>query len=259
MAPEEIINANNLAHGFARLYFRPRTPTQYRIEGIRKPNEIWNGRHAPVIYMFVFKSRSLLTRAGVHFSRGNMQVADAEVLDGDEAFRSLVFEKIYHEGFYPPEHADIKVWRCAEVLIESPLILDDALEAVVCRSDAERKTLLYYLGGHAEQWADRVRVMSQPGYFNAEYAFVESVDLAAEGVQVRFHPRVHLPAKGTVSLSIHELTNPVNRRDFSGLQLDLRTRWNFPFIPTPGEYEVQISLEGELAYKNVLAFDPNPF
>lgn len=124
VAPSEIISANDLAHDYTRLYFRPRTPTQYRIEGIRRPDEVWNGRHAPVIYMFVFRKKELLTRPQVHFSRGNMQAQGAEILDGDAAFQSLNFDKIFHEGPYAPEDADIKIWRCAEVLTESPLILD---------------------------------------------------------------------------------------------------------------------------------------
>ena len=259
VAPEEIINLNNLAHRFARLYFRPRTPTQYRIEGIRKPDEIWNGRHAPVIFMFVFYSRALLSRPTVHFSRGNMQAPNAEILDGDDAFGSLLFEKVYHEGAYLPENADIKLWRCAEVLVESPLILDESLEAVVCRSDAERRTLLNALGGHAQLWTDRIRVMTQPGYFNAEYAFVESVDLAADGVKVRFHPRVRLPMECPVQLSIWNTQNPLDRRDFGIQSLDLRQRWSFPFQPTKGDYHVEIRLEGELAYRSILSFDVGPF
>lgn len=259
VAPEGIINLNNLAHKFARLYFRPRTPTQYRIEGIRRADEIWNDRHAPVLYMLVFKSRALLSRPGVHFSRGNMQIADAEILDGDDAFHSLLFDKIYHEGAYSQEHADIKIWRCAEVLVDSPLVLDDALEAVVCRSDAERKSLLFALGPSSEIWADKIRVMSQPGYFNAEFAFVESVDLASDGVKVIFHPRVKAPMSCSVKLSIVNHNNPMDRRDFKEQQLDLRQRWRFPFDPKSADYLVEVFLEGELAYRNVLNFDPNPF
>lgn len=259
VAPEDIINLNHLAHEYARLYFRPRTPTQYRIEGIRRPEEIWNGRHAPVMFMFVFQSRLLLSRPTVHFSRGNMQAANAEILDGDEAFRSLTFEKIYHEGAYPPEHADIKLWRCAEVLVESPLVLDDALEAVVCRSDAERKSLLFALGNDAANWTDRIRVMTQPGYFNAEFAFIESVDLAADGVKVRFHPRVKMPMECMVQLSIWNMANALDRRDFPNQPLDMRQRWNFPFEPQQADYQVEIRLEDELAYRSALSFVLGPF
>lgn len=207
VAPDDIINANHDAHGYARLYFRPRTPTQYRIEGIRRPEEIWNGKHAPVIYMFVFKSRDLLARPGVHFSRGNMQIPGTEVLDGDENFGSLNFSKIYHEGSYGPDDADIKVWRCAEVLVDSPLNLDDSLEAIVCRSDAERKTLLHILGDESVRWASKIQVLSQPGFFNAEYAFVESVDLSSDGAHVRFHPRVKLPMEARIDRQLYTLVS----------------------------------------------------
>lgn len=258
IAPAEIIAANDIAHNFTRLYFRPRTPTQYRIEGIRRQDEVWNGRHAPVIFMFVFKKRLLLSRPQVYFSNGNMQAAGAEILDGDEAFASLAFDKIFHEGSYSPEHADIKVWRCAEVLTESPLLLDDALEAVVCRSDAERKTLLFALGQDSARWADRIRVMSQPGYFNAEYAFVEAVDLNPEGVKVVFHPRIRIPSEGRVSLSVCRSDNILDRRDFKDRELDLRKVWNFGFPLSAGQYMVEIHLESELAYRNILDFDVNP-
>lgn len=39
VAPADIIAADVRAHAFARLYFRPKTPTQFHIEGIRKPGE----------------------------------------------------------------------------------------------------------------------------------------------------------------------------------------------------------------------------
>jgi ssDNA thymidine ADP-ribosyltransferase, DarT len=259
VAPDEIINANHAAHAYARLYFRPRTPTQYRIEGIRRPDEIWNGKHAPVIYMFVFKSRELLTREGVHFSRGNMQVPGTEILDGDDHFGGLNFSKIYHEGSYGLDDADIKIWRCAEVLVDSPLNLDDCLEAIVCRSDAERKTLLHILGDVADAWASKVQVLSQPGFFNAEYAFVESVDLSSDGVHVRFHPRVKLPMEAKVDLTIWKEDNPLGRRDFRQLELDIRKNWRFPFELEDGLYQIEIKIEGELAYKNALQFSLAPF
>ena len=259
IAPDEIINLNHSAHEFARLYFRPRTPTQYRIEGIRRAEEIWNGKHAPVIYMFVFRSSQLLTQDGVFFSRGNMQIPGTEILDGDEHFSQLNFTKIYHEGSYSPEHADIKVWRCAEVLVESPLVLDQYLEAVVCRSDAERKTLLHSLGPIADEWASRIQVMSQPGFFNAEYAFVESVDLSADGVHVRFHPRIRLPMEANVTLRVHRTDNPFDRRDFLDRTLDIRKKWKFPFEIAQGLYHVEIEIESEMAYKNDLTYLTDPF
>src|SRR4051812_18287056 len=36
-----------------RLYFRPRTPTQFRMEGIRPRSEIWKQSHCPVPVFFL--------------------------------------------------------------------------------------------------------------------------------------------------------------------------------------------------------------
>jgi hypothetical protein len=259
VAPEEIINLNQVAHDYARLYFRPKTPTQYRIEGIRRADEIWNDRHAPVLYMLVLKSRAILTRGDVCFSRGNMQIPGTPVLHTNEDFATLDFRKIYHEGGYPPEDADIKVWRCAEVLCLSPLMLNDCLEAVVCRSDAERKTLLDSLGGDAIGWAPLIRTVTQPGYFNAEYAFVESVDLNAGGVSVKFHPRRKLPMETWVQLSLQPLDMLIGSIDYARQELDLRKLWNFNYNMVPGRYRVTIYVDDELAYRSVLEYAEIPF
>jgi hypothetical protein len=57
-----VIGARDKAHQFARLYFRPRTPTQYHIEGIRKQGECAFGEEAlaPVLIMLVFHARSII-------------------------------------------------------------------------------------------------------------------------------------------------------------------------------------------------------
>lgn len=260
VAPDDIINLNHDAHDFARLYFRPKTPTQYRIEGIRRAEEIWNERHAPVLYMFVLKSREILTRPNVHFSRGNMQIPGTAMLTGDDSFATLDFRKIYHEGSYPPEDADIKVWRCAEVLCESPLALDDCLEAIVCRSDAERRTLLHSIGVEAaKDWAPIIRTVTQPGYFNAEYSFVEAVDLTAAGVSVKFHPRRKHPMATWVQLTIEPLDNLLGPLNFARQELDLRTIWNFKYPMIAGSYRVTIQVDDELAYQSVLEYADSPF
>jgi hypothetical protein len=259
VAPSEIINLTAAAHAYGRLYFRPRTPTQYRIEGIRRPDEIWKGSHAPILYMFVLKARPILTRPDVRFSQGNMQIAGTPLLQGDLAFQSLDFRKIFHEGSYPPEDEDIKVWRCAEVLCPSPLALDDVLEAVVCRSDAERRTLIHALGQQSPQWMHRIRVVTQPGYFNAEYAFVESVDLNSDAVAVKFHSRRRPPMSTWVKLTIDPVNQLIGGVHFQKQELDLRTAWNFKFRPAVGSYRVTIWIDDELAYQSVLEYADTPF
>ena len=80
IAPNEIIARRDLAHSSVRLYFRPKTPTQYHIEGIKKAGEYYQGKHAPVLIIFLFDMRKILTRPDVQFSDGNMQSHGTDVL-----------------------------------------------------------------------------------------------------------------------------------------------------------------------------------
>ena len=48
--------------GYARLYFRPKTPTQYSNEGIRPHGSLVHDAHCPVPVFLLFDSRDVLTR-----------------------------------------------------------------------------------------------------------------------------------------------------------------------------------------------------
>jgi hypothetical protein len=57
VAAQAVVNTNHHAHGFSRLYFRPRTPTQFHIEGIRRPDECYEPTaHAPMLYVPILSS-----------------------------------------------------------------------------------------------------------------------------------------------------------------------------------------------------------
>jgi len=91
IADQEIVSGRDRAHDFARFYFRPRTPTQFHVEGIRKAGDFYRGdnrTHAPVLVMFVFDAKAVLTRYGTRFSNSNMQLLSTT--DGDT------------EGFFLP-------------------------------------------------------------------------------------------------------------------------------------------------------------
>lgn len=211
--------------------------------------------------MFVFKSPEILTRENVKFSNGNMQAGSA-ILDGDAAFDVLNFRKIYHEGFYDrsnPDNSDIVTLRCSEVLCDSPLPLDHALEGVVCRSHAERQLLLYELGDIADVWKDKIVIHSKPGYFNADYAFVESVDLQTDGMSVRFHPRRYLPVESEVSAVVVSRTDILRRYTWPKQPLDLRKSWRFEFDAVQDSYFVEILIEDEVAYRSIRVFNTDPY
>ena len=58
---------------YARLYFRPKTPTQYSNEGIRPRDALVHAAHCPIPVFLLFNSRDVLTRASTRFSRDHWQ------------------------------------------------------------------------------------------------------------------------------------------------------------------------------------------
>ncbi|MBA3670156.1 MAG: DUF4433 domain-containing protein [Sphingomonas sp.] len=256
VAPEHIIQANCAAHDSVRLYFRPRTPTQFNIEGIREPTDYYFGKHAPVLYMMCFDAGGILTQPGVRFSDGNMQGLP-HVFHDDAGFQQLVFADIYHEGRIPEADRErVRRSRCAEVLVPSPLPLAPSLRAVVCRSSAERQLLLHELGA-AFPARDRIRVFNEAGVFNLDYAFVETVDLAKDGVHVKFHCPRRGPIAGKVEVRVTPDVGPAIR--WGNDALEFWKKWTFTYVLLQGSYLVEIWIRGCLAYRARAILADEPF
>ncbi len=116
-------------HRHVRLYFRPRTPTFYRNEGLRPRGTLWNGAHCPMPVAFVFDAPSVLGMQGVRWSRGNRASQGAPIL-GDDApsLDALPFDLIYHHrkpGAGENQQA-ITFHRQAEVIVPDALDLSAA-------------------------------------------------------------------------------------------------------------------------------------
>lgn len=266
IADSNVINTRDDAYEFVRLYFRPRNPTQYRIEGVRRPEECPNNdpqRQAAVLVMLAFDAKTVLTRPGVRFSDGNMQAQGGRthVGDDDRFFRGIDFEMVYHEGSFDPQSQrgwDIRRARNAEVLAPSPLFLDEqCLPSVICRTPAERATLLFLLGAQAPAWSGRILVEPTPGIFFREMAFIESVEADSKGVTVGFNARRdNQPVR--VSLSIEDENG---RRILHPLpeELDLSIKWRWSVDLRPGRYVCEVLLEGFLAHRAPFLIDDLPF
>ena len=71
---------------------------------------------------------------------------DLSLLSGTDNFAKLPFDKIYHEGAFSPENRDdIIHHRQAEVVRRDGICIKDCLKGIVCRTPAEKQTLLYLL------------------------------------------------------------------------------------------------------------------
>ena len=70
-SPQYVGQLSPRHRNLVRLYFRPRTPTQYANEGIRPRIRVQYGAHMPVPVYLLF-SASLLALQGVRFTRGRL-------------------------------------------------------------------------------------------------------------------------------------------------------------------------------------------
>lgn len=260
IAPPNIIAHRGFAKDYVRLYFRPKTPTQYHIEGIRKPIDYYQGKHAPILIIFIFQSGNLLVDPDAMFSDGNMQSHNTNWGDDDAFFQSINFNHVYHEGSFNPTipgNRDIIRVRCAEVLMSSPLNLNGTLQAVLCRSPAERTTLIHLLGGAAANWQNRIRVHSVPGIFNNEYVYIDKVSVTNEGIIFSFHPPLMYQSVKT-EIQVQGIDNGL-ALGLGPWQLDPRKNWIHKQQFNDGIYEAKILVEDCLAFQSRFTIDSLPF
>lgn len=258
VAAPDVINTRVDAHDYVRLYFRPKTPTQYNIEGIRKVNECQYGEatHAPFLVMFALDARTVLCQQDVRFSDRNMQLGSTVSGDTEAYFSEIPFEKVFSEGSTRYDRT-ITDARSAEVLASSPLSLRDCLREIYFRSEPERDTVLHMLGAQRETWARMCHVSDALKVFQKRHTFVHEVTLTPEGITFLLNPR-HDLAKIKVAISI---TDAAGRKvaDFYNEALDARppnnNRWIYEHAFADGTYKVEIHLEDHLAYRAMIPLD----
>ena len=263
VAPLEVISRRSDAHQFARLYFRPRTPTQYQVEGIRKAGECYlndASNHVPVLYMFLFSAESVLTLDSTQFSNGNMQSPQTNYAATDQFFDSIQFKKVFHEGSFEQSEKDaILKARCAEVLTASPLPLDQHLKFILCRSEAERHTLLSAYPNIDPALKPRIRTVTEVGIFHSQFTYVTGVDLLSNSCLVQFSPRRDGKPVECELLIKNLGKREVRRLPAQPIDSSKRLRVTFGIPLSTGTFLVEINLEGHLAYRNSHLLDDLPF
>ena len=251
-APDIIDNTDSEWQEYVRLYFRPRTPTQYRNEGFRPVDKLELGAHCPVPVYLLFDAYEILSRQDSLFTEGNLAA-------GTEPMRSVVdltrmpFEKIYHDTrFEPQERSQIVFHRNAEVLIPRRLGIRN-VKLILCRSQAEYETLRNLLPPRAwDRWASKVGVDPRLNLFHRQWSFVEQVELAAENVLFRFNQSATTPGPFTarVDISVPSATSSqrYHWRDealVANNMLDL----SLSKIGNPTDYSISLYLDDHVAFQ----------
>jgi hypothetical protein len=235
--------------GYARLYFRPRTPTQWHQEGIRPKAHIYDSTaHCPVPIFFLFSSIDVVTLEKARFSNGNLGVSGVEWGDGAEFLSSLDFQKIYSTGPHEQGDRSITFSRNAEVAVKDELGLS-ALRAIVARTPAERDTLISLLDAPAlRKWNNHITVDAGLDLFERKYNFVEKVDLTDNGAMVHFSPDSCAPGPFKVGVFVTDLgTNHRIRHVEDGF--DCPAHWIIDLPRSMSAYRLTINLDNHLAFR----------
>jgi len=261
-ASPDIIHQTHPEHfNYVRLYFRPRTPTQFNNEGIRPLNQReLGGAHCPIPVFFCFDALAVLSLDEAEFSDGNMGSPRVVHSSERDFFFSIPFDLVYHNRRFPPEERDEVVFRRnAEVLVPERLALEPALKFVACRSAAERQTLLNLLPiGVANRWAPRIR-LGIFDLFERKWTYVEEVVTVDDLVTFRFNPNTRTPGPFEVKF-VYTEESTQKTQTWRGIKDRLEHSLSFRF--QEAEYRwgtATLHLDDALAFAGLLLFEEIPF
>ena len=143
VANQEVIqNTQENVKKCVRFYYKEKTPTLYRNEGIKINNE---EPHIPIPVYLLFDSKLVYSKSSV-FADGNAGSSYTHFDRSSNFFANMDWETIFSRGpipYHMPEHAryEEKRKRQAELLYTNPVSLD-YLKKIIFRCEADKKRAL---------------------------------------------------------------------------------------------------------------------
>ena len=237
---------------YVRLYFRPRTPTQYANEGIRPKRKIEYKAHMPVPVYLLF-SISLLMEEGVQFTRGRF-TQSAEIGETAQFLRGTDFVEVYHDSAVGRwgeggRRSSILNTRHSEVLVKDELPLDH-MKRIVCRSAPERDTLLNLLAPEVRtRWVNRIHVdEGSLRLFYKRGTFVQDANLSPTESHFVFYPNIEPNMRGPFALQIEWILDAPPKTYTTSEFMVTTHPEEFELGDASLKYRVRLTLNGDLAY-----------
>ncbi len=240
---------------FVRLYFRPKTPTQYHAEGVKSSHSLstsdFSDAHCPVPVFFLFDSAEILSRNGCMFSDRGLASRNYQIMSTASELENLEWSKIYHNGRFDrrrPEEADIVARRMAEAIVPDRLDLE-SLKWIYCRSEAEKDTLLHMLtDALRSQYEKRIVSTTRSDLYFRQHTYLEAVRMDSEAAHLSFSPDTQ--SRGPFHLQVtirsgNDMRHHTEDR-FSFQRDEFRWRINTGF----DDYELELRLDKYLIYRN---------
>lgn len=248
-----------------RLYFRPKTPTQYHAEGVHSTASLTNSRfpnaHCPVPVFFLFDAASILAHPDCKFSDRGLGGSGYQLGSTLKDLRDLPWQQIYHQGWIDwssPESAhEIIARRNAEVIVPQQLDFG-ALRYIYCRSDAEKDTLLHLLPSDLRRrYQPKIFASNRSELFFRKRTFIESATLLADHIYLHFSPDTTCP--GPFRLLLEITTSRVWSRDMPDFTLGPSYEFSVKLKRPISQYQIRILLDGHLVYANAFEEIEIPF
>ena len=248
-----IANTADEFKNYARLYFRPKTPTQFHNEGFKHPQERYHNAHCPVPIFFIFDSKSVLNRSDVRFTEGNL-AANPAVLSTAAELERIPFDLVYHDTPIYPDTPDaekriITFHKQAEVIVPRQLDLG-ALQSIICRSQAEYETFLHLLPQNVRmRWQNKIGIDNRKYLFLKRWTYVESAELSSS--RMTFHFNRPLKPLGPFHAAIY-VTDAINGARFRWPDILVTADKPLPIdldhTEPLSDYFVRLTLAGQTAF-----------
>ncbi|MBD3168339.1 MAG: DUF4433 domain-containing protein [candidate division Zixibacteria bacterium] len=246
-SPEIIGQTDSEYKKYVRLYFRPLTPTQYRNEGFRAKRDIERDAHCPFPIYFLFDSKEILTYSNCLFSDGSLARDGQADIGSDYNFlENLPFEEIYHNMWLRDEEKrEIIFRRHAEILIEESMPID-SLKHIVCRTRAEKETLLNLLNRQFES-----ELRNSNNLFFGEWTFIQDVDLFDDSIKMKFNPDTNSAGPFNIRydfLNLETGKDSIIQKDNYFVPKDAI---NLTLSRKISNYEIRIYIDDHIAYYGI--------
>jgi len=233
-----------------RMYFRPRSPTQFSTEGFRPADAYQYGSKCPVPIVFLLDAYDVLTRTDTVFSDGNLGKRGARI-GGDAKFLAAIpWKKVYHDSWFESGERDTIIYsRHAEAAVPDRLALADCLRLVGCRTQAEYETLWSLLDPSTRaMWGSKIVVSTRFNLHFGDWLFVEQATLSADRVQFQISPSCTRRGPLVQRVEILRGNIPLGSYDAAG-DVPATLRIGLGSIGRQPAYGVRMTLDGRLAYQ----------
>lgn len=237
-----------------RLYFRPRTPTQYQNEGYIPIEQRYQNAHCTVPIYFLFDSKQVLSLEGVCFSDCSLARQNSHAYSSAEDFKRIPFDLVYHDAYFDPysdKGRDIIGHRQAEVIVPDMLSLA-YLKYIWCRSEAEYQTLHYRLPKKVlDKWKTKIGSGKKNKLFFRNWVFVEQADLKRSSAVFRFNQASRICEPFPIKAEILEYaTGLMYLWENSSYQLPDNSKLEFDLsnLKDPSNYEIKLLFDQQIMF-----------